>query len=127
MREYILSQRRKKMAEKRKDFVYGALILTASGFLVKLIGALFRIPLTNLVGATAMGYFSTSYSIYEVFLAIATAGLPTGMAVMVSRSLALGKNRDIPKLVKIAGSVFVSAGLLLAVLGLIFARPLAGS
>lgn len=125
MREYILSQRRKKMAEKRKDFVYGALILTASGFLVKLIGALFRIPLTNLVGATAMGYFSTSYSIYEVFLAIATAGLPTGMAVMVSRSLALGKNRDIPKLVKIAGSVFVSAGLLLAVLGLIFARPLA--
>lgn len=113
------------MTEKRKDFVYGALILTASGFLVKLIGALFRIPLTNLVGATAMGYFSTSYSIYEVFLAIATAGLPTGMAVMVSRSLALGKNRDIPKLVRIAGSVFVSVGFLLAVLGLIFARPLA--
>jgi stage V sporulation protein B len=55
---------------KRQGFVVGALVLSLSGFLVKLVGAIFRIPLTNLVGAAAMGYYSSAYSVYVFLLAL---------------------------------------------------------
>ena len=113
------------MMEKKKDFVYGAFIRALSGFLVKLIGAVFRIPLTNLVGTTAMGYFSSAYSVYIVLLSLATSGMPTGIAVMVSRALALDKPRDVGKTLRVAGAVFISLGAVSSTLGVIFARPIA--
>lgn len=111
--------------KRRQDFAYGALILSLSGFLVKLIGAVFRIPLTNLVGAQAMSFYSSSYSIYIFLLSLATSGLPTGIAAMVSRSLALGKHKDIPRIIKIAASIFVTLGGLLSIFGFIFSPQIA--
>ncbi len=110
---------------KKQSVAYGALILSVSGFLVKLVGAVFKIPLTNLVGAAAMSYFSSAYNIYVFLLAIATSGLPTGVAAMVSSSLATGKYKDVSKIMKIAASIFVSLGTVLAILGFVFAMPLA--
>lgn len=103
----------------------GALILSASGFLSKLCGAVFKIPLTNLVGATAMGYFGSAYSIYNFLLSLATAGIPTGISTMVARSIANKKYKDINSLLKIAASVFLVVGGAITVLGIVFARPLA--
>ena len=71
---------------KKRDFTYGAIVLAVSGFVVKLVGAIFKIPLTNLVGSSAMGYFGSAYSIYSFLLSLATSGLPTGVAAMISRS-----------------------------------------
>lgn len=113
------------MQVKKQDFVFGAFILSVSGFLVKLIGALFKIPLTNLVGTSAMGYFYSAYSVYSFLLAIATSGVPTGIAAMISRSVALGKTSDVKKIMKIAGGIFISLGFSMSVLGLVFAMPVA--
>jgi len=110
---------------RRQDFAYGALLLSISGFLVKLIGAVFRIPLTNLVGTQAMSFYSSSYSIYIFLLSLATSGLPTGIAAMISKSLALGKNKDITRIIKIAASIFVTLGGVLSVVGFIFAPQIA--
>ena len=110
---------------KKQSVAYGALILSVSGFLVKLVGAIFKIPLTNLVGAAAMSYFTSAYSIYVFLLSIATSGLPTGIATMVSSSLAVEKYKDISKIMKIASVIFVTLGTILAVVGFIFAMPLA--
>jgi stage V sporulation protein B len=113
------------MSDRKQSVAYGALVLSVSGFLVKLVGAVFRIPLTNLVGAAAMSYFTSAYSIYVFLLAIATSGLPTGIATMVSRSLALEKYKDVPRIMKIAAMIFVPLGICLALLGFVFAMPLA--
>lgn len=109
----------------RRGFLLGALILSLSGFLSKLCGAVFKIPLTNLVGPEAMGYFGSAYSIYNLLLALATAGIPTGISTMVARSIAQKKYKDISLVLKISASIFVIFGGVLSVLGLIFARPLA--
>lgn len=113
------------MSKRRQDFAYGAIILSLSGFLVKLIGAIFKIPLTNLVGAKAMSYFSSSYSIYIFLLSLATSGLPTGIAAMISKSLAVGKRKDISKILKISAAIFVTLGAVLSVLGFVFAPQIA--
>lgn len=111
--------------QKKKNFLYGAFVLSASNLLIKIIGAVFRIPLTNLVGVAAMGYFSSAYSIYNVLLSLATAGLPTGIAVMVSRSVATGKYKDVKRIMRISAAAFVSLGAVLSVLGMVFAREIA--
>ncbi len=109
----------------RRGFMLGALILSMSGFLSKLCGAVFKIPLTNLVGPEAMGYFGSAYSIYNFLLALATAGIPTGISTMVARSIAQKKYKDISTVLKIATSIFVLFGGVLTVLGIVFAHPLA--
>jgi stage V sporulation protein B len=83
-------------------FVKGAIILTIANILVKLIGALFRIPLTNLVGTYSMGLYSTAYRYYTVLLTIATAGLPIAISKMISESRALGRYRETSRILKIA-------------------------
>ena len=114
------------MSEKqKKGFVYGALVLSLSGFVCKLIGAVFRIPLTNLVGSAAMSYYSSAYSVYNVLLSLATAGIPTGIAAMISRSVALNKLKDTKAIVRLSFQIFVSFGALLTVVGMLFADNIA--
>lgn len=115
----------KNTKQPRRGFLLGALILSLSGFLSKLCGAVFKIPLTNLVGPEAMGYFGSAYSIYNFLLALATAGIPTGISTIVARSIAKKKYKDISLVLKIAASIFVVLGAVLSVLGIVFARPLA--
>lgn len=115
----------KNVKQPRKGFLLGAVVLSLSGFLSKLCGAVFKIPLTNLVGPEAMGYFGSAYSIYNFLLALATAGIPTGISTMVARSIAKKKYKDISSVLKIAASIFVVLGGVLSVLGIVFSRQLA--
>ena len=56
-------QPRNHQKRKRQSFLHGALILTVSMILVKLIGAMFKIPLTWIITEEGLGYFNTVLSI----------------------------------------------------------------
>ena len=79
----------------RKDknsFVKGAAILGGAGLLVKLIGAIFRIPLTNIIGADGMANYQVAYPYYAALVVISTAGpsgrhIPHGLRAGVARRL----------------------------------------
>ncbi len=74
----------------KKSFVKGAAILAVAGIIVKLIGAIYRIPLNNIVGPEGMAYYSLVYDYYTWLLAISSAGLPTAISKMVSERVTLG-------------------------------------
>ena len=61
---------------KRNTFYGAAAILTVSTILVKIIGAIFKIPLIAILPEEAYGDFNGAYNIYSFFLTISTAGLP---------------------------------------------------
>lgn len=65
-------------------FLKGAAILGVAGILVKLMGMLFRLPLTNWVGADGLSYYSSVYPIYTFFLLLSTAGIPVAISRMIS-------------------------------------------
>lgn len=126
------------MSEKKRDgFVFGALILSFSGLITKIAGLIFRVVLTRMIGGSAdvingittvdatMSHFSSAYAVYTFLLSLSTSGLPIGISAMVSRSLALGKYKDIKTLMRSVTIIFVSAGGFLTVLGLIFSQPIA--
>ena len=47
--------------EKQQSFVKGAAVLIAANLVVKVIGAVFRIPLDQLLGKSGMGLFNVAY------------------------------------------------------------------
>ena len=95
----------------RDSFLKGALILGMAGIIVKIMGAFFRIPLANLIGSKGMGYYQTGYSVYALFLTLATAGFPTALAKLVSEKNAIGDYKGVHKIFKISYIVLFITGL----------------
>ena len=78
----------------KKSFIKGAAILGIAGILVKVLGAFFRIPLANLIGDVGMAYYQAVYPVYNIFLAVSTAGIPVAISKMVSERNAIGRYND---------------------------------
>jgi len=53
-----------KMKKGSRTFLSGVLVLTLANLITKVIGLIFKIPLTNMLGNEGMGYFNTAYQIY---------------------------------------------------------------
>lgn len=96
---------------KKASFVQGATILGIAGLFVKIIGAVYRIPLANIVG-DGMRYYEVAYPYYSWLLVISSAGIPTAISKMVSERIASGD-------VSGAKRVFSSAMKLLAIIGVV--------
>ena len=97
---------------KNNSFMYGAAILLMANLIVKVIGAVFKIPLTYILGETGMGLFSTSYTIYTWLFVIATAGFPVAISKMIAESSALGRGGETNKIFKISLAVLGIIGVL---------------
>lgn len=78
------------MEKAKKSFVAGAAILGIAGLIVKVIGAVYRIPLANIVGTEGMAYYEVAYPYYSWLLVISSAGLPTAVSKLVSERIAIG-------------------------------------
>ena len=63
------------MADKR--FIRNTAMLFGAMAVTKIVGAVFKIPLANVLGGTGMGYFSAAYSLYSPVFAVTAAGIPT--------------------------------------------------
>ena len=106
------------MQRKKQNFVQGAVILMAASLIVKVIGAFFQIPLQNLIGgeeSPAFGMFSAAYRIYTAMLMISTVGLPAALSKMVAEATACGREHEVRRIVRVAGSIFVPVGALCSV------------
>jgi len=108
---------------KSQDFLKGSLILMASAAAAKLLGALFRIPLTNMLGGVGMSCFSCAYTIFLPVYSFITAGISSSAARMTARSRALGLGGNILGIRRMALAVFSAAGLAGSLLILLLAAP----
>ncbi len=85
----------------QKSFVTQAVILSLSGFAVKIIGVVFKIPLANVLDE-GMGIFNAAYSIYAMLFMISTSGLPVAISRMVAGSVQTGKHTEAKKIFRTA-------------------------
>ena len=68
----------------KQSFIEGAVIVSAGGIAAKILGAFYRIPLTNLLGGQGMGVYQMVYPLYCLLLTLASAGVPAGLSRIVS-------------------------------------------
>lgn len=112
--------------KKQQSFVQGAAVLIAANITVKVIGAVFRIPLDQLLGKSGMGLFNVAYVLYATMLVISTAGLPVAVSKMVAESVSLGRAREAKRIALTAGLAFSVIGAAFSALLYCGAEPLSG-
>ncbi len=79
------------------SFVKMAAILAAAGLIVRFIGFLYRLPLTNMIGDEGNGIYAAGYNIYNFFLIMSSAGLPVAISKMVSKRIAFEEYKNVKK------------------------------
>ena len=110
---------------KKQSFLHGTMLLAMATAIVKVIGALYKIPLNAIIGEQGFGYYSTAYEIYTVLLMISTAGLPVAMSRMISQASSLGNYRQVRKIYTVSRTIFLSLGLIGTLLMTVFCKQLA--
>ena len=111
--------------EKKSRILKSAFILGVGAVVAKILGAAYRIPLTNLIGGYGLGLYQTVFPVYVILLDFAGAGVPNAVSKIISSdrshggATALGYLKDSVKLLSVIGFVFSVA---LALCGRIIAR-----
>ncbi|MGN0611372.1 MAG: polysaccharide biosynthesis C-terminal domain-containing protein [Ruminiclostridium sp.] len=108
---------------KTNSYAKNTAILFVSMIISKVVGALFKIPLTNILGGIGMGYYSTAYSIYSPVFAMTAAAIPTVIIKTVADNVALKKYANAEKVLKTALAVFGTIGGVGTALIILFAKP----
>ncbi len=91
------------------EFLKGALWIAVGGFVAKLIGAVYRIPLTNLVGGHGLGLYQMIYPIYCLLLTLSATGIPSSIAKLTAEEVAKGASTK--PLFKTSMKLFLLVGL----------------
>lgn len=110
---------------KGKSFLQGAAILSVAGALSKVLGAIYRIPLARWIGADGMGLYQMVYPIYTTVLALATAGVPIAISIMISRRITEGYKADADRVFRVSLVVLFLIGAVLTVLVMLLAPYIA--
>lgn len=66
-------------------FVKGAMVLSLSMVLARLLGLLYVIPFQHLVGPAGLALYAYAYAPYSLFLTLSTLGIPVGIAKFISK------------------------------------------
>lgn len=98
------------------SFVKMAAILAAAGLVVRFIGFLYRLPLTNMIGDEGNGIYAAGYNIYNFFLIMSSAGLPVAISRMIAEKLAIEEYTNARKIFKVSMLAAGGLSLLFAIL-----------
>ncbi len=94
-----------------QSFLEGAIVLTAATCVVKIIGALFKIPLANILGGVGMSYFVSAYDIFTPLYSLTVTGLGIALSRMVSERAARGAWEELRSVLRAAQRLFWGLGL----------------
>jgi stage V sporulation protein B len=108
----------------KKSFLRAAGLLALGMFLAKIIGAFYRIPLTNILGAEGMGVYQLIFPVYAFLLSTSSGALPLAISVMVADKLAADKKDEAKIILNSAMSVLMFMGVLITIGLLLLASPI---
>ena len=114
------------MAEKKPNSFFGGAAILALGILiVKVISAVYKMPLVNILGSAGYQDFTAAFNIFNILLMISTAGIPVAMSKMISEALAQDRPNQVRKIFRLAFSFFLLVGVICSLVMLIFAKQFA--
>ena len=107
-----------KRREHRNNFVLQGSLLAVAGILVRIIGMVYRIPLTAIISDEGNGYYTSAFSIYTLLLILSSYSMPTAISKLISQNLAKKKYRNTERVIRVS---FLYSSLMGAVMaGILF-------
>ena len=99
-------------SDSRKGLIYQAGILAGASILVRVIGLLYRAPLTAIIGDEGNGYYNMAYNIYTIVLLISSYSVPSAISKVMASKLALGEVRNAQRVFHCALLYALAAGII---------------
>lgn len=103
--------------EKKNSFMTNVGIIFISQILVKLLGMIYRMVITNIqgFGDAGNGFYSAGFQVYTLLLAISSVGIPNAISKLISERAALGDYAGAHRLFKTALTLFAAIGLFFSI------------
>ncbi len=110
---------------KKQSFVYGAIILSFSGILCKILGAIYKIPLVNVLSPKGVGLYYLVFPVYAFLLTFVSNAFIVSTSKMVSNFVAQKKDCEAHKFFLSTTFVLSLVGTILAILLCAFSKIIA--
>lgn len=110
---------------KKQSFLKGAAILMAANAVSKILGAVFKIPLTYILGEEGMAVFNTAFSVYTAALSFIVSGMPLALAKIISEEYARGHGASMRRAMNVSLALLSLLGVIGTAVLLLFAPQLA--
>lgn len=110
----MLEKTEKRHRIKKETFLQGVLVLMVSQVLIKILGLVQTLYLTNRkgFGDTGNAIYMGGYQIYALLLSISSIGIPNAISKLVSEKLAIGDKEGAHRVFKIAIFTFGVIGMI---------------
>lgn len=98
----------------RQSFVKGTVILILANAISKILGAVFKIPLTYILKEEGMAIFNTAFLVYSVLLNFVISGFPLAISNLTAKHYALGNFPYIKRISNIASAILSLSGFIMS-------------
>ena len=106
----------KKKKSKGGSFLMQGSILAAAGIITKIIGAVYRIPMLNIMGLKGQGYYDMAFQVYSIALIISSYSLPVAVSKLVSLKMAAGERKNAFRVLKASLIIATLSGVTIMVI-----------
>ncbi len=99
--------------------------MAVCALIAKMIGALYRIPLTNIIGAEGMGLYQMVFPLYTVLLTVSSGGLPVAISKIVAERRSQGDEAGARQVLLVSLLSLSVAGLVAGIAVVLFREKIA--
>jgi len=110
---------------RNQTYLKGAAILASASIIVRIISAIYKIPLFQIMDAEGRGIFYTTYNVFTLILTISTAGVPAALSRMISSANASGNSKLAKRYFSVAMPSFIIIGIVAMLVMFLFAENFA--
>ncbi len=103
--------------------IEGALVLTLAMVIVKIVGALYKLPMIGIIGEDGNGFYTTAYNLYSTIYSLAVTGFPVAVSKIVSSYATQGRYRDIRQVKRVSTVFFGILGVVASAALALLAKP----
>ncbi len=86
----------------RAGFLMQGSILAIASIISRIIGLIYRIPMTEIIGDAGNDYYGSAFQIYNILLIISSYSLPLAVSKLVSANSSQGRRRNVYRILKCA-------------------------
>ena len=103
-------------SKKDSNFLVQGSILAAASIISRIIGLLYRLPMTDIIGDTGNNYYSCAFEVYNIMLIISSYSLPLAVSKLVSARIAKGERKQAYQVFKGALLFAIISGAIVALI-----------
>lgn len=110
---------------KKNKFLHGVVMLSIFGFVSKILGAVYRIPLTHLLSSEGMGLYQMVFPLYSLLIALSSSGFPASISKLVAEYNARGEYRQSKKILFLSLSLLMLFSIICALFLILYSSQIA--